>query len=182
MNKYRKKSRAGIGIFILMTVCFLLTQSMWVMAAPQAIVLDLEDGEYAVSVDLAGGSGKAMVSSPTLMIVSEAQAYARLVWSSSNYDYMLVDGEKYLNLAEEEANSTFEIPITVMDAPMAVIGDTTAMGTPHEVSYTLTFHSESIDSKSSLPQEAAKRVVMIAMVIIVGGGILNAYLKKKYRE
>ena len=64
---------------------------------------------------------------------------------------------------------------------MPVIADTLAMGTPHEINYTLIFYSDSIGSKSQLPQEAAKRVVAVAMVIIVGGGILNYFVKKKRR-
>lgn len=150
--------------------------------AGDAIEIDLEDGEYSIQVDLTGGSGKASVSSPALMIVEDARAYVKLVWSSSNYDYMIVGNKKYLNEAEEEANSFFTVPILAMDKPVDVIGDTTAMGEPHEVAYTLTLHSETIDSKSALPQEAAKRVLMIALVIIVGGGILNVFVKKKLGE
>ena len=43
-------------------------------------------------------------------------------------------------------------------------------GYPHEINYTLTFYSDSIGSKSQMPQEAAKRVVAVALVIIVGVG------------
>lgn len=75
----------------------------------------------------------------------------------------------------------FEIPIGCWDEEMPVIGDTTAMGTPHEVGYTLTFYKDSIAGKSTLPREAAKRVVCVAVVIIVGGGVLNHYVKKKRR-
>lgn len=174
------KNRKKYGVFCMFTVLCMLMLQIFVYAG--AIEIDLEDGEYAIEVELVGGSGKAGVNSPTLMTVKDAQAYATLIWSSSNYDYMLVNGEKYLNEAEEEANSRFTIPILAMDKPMEVVGDTLAMGTPHEVTYQLTFFSTSIGDKSSLPQEAAKRVVMIAMVIIVGGGILNAYVKKKLRE
>lgn len=174
----KKKTRLGMQS-LLLALCILLFP---LIVCAEGIEIDLEDGEYAIEVELIGGSGKAGVSSPTLMIVKDAKAYARLVWSSSNYDYMLVDGVKYLNEAEEETNSTFTIPILAMDKPMEVVGDTLAMGTPHEVQYDLTFFSATIDSKSTLPQEAAKRVVMIALVIIVGGGILNAYVKKKLRE
>ena len=35
--------------------------------------------------------------------------------------------------------------------------------------------------KSQLPQEAAKRVVAVAVVIIVGGGILNYFVNKRNR-
>lgn len=145
----------------------------------EAMEIDLEDGEYSIGVELIGGSGKASVSSPTILKVENGRAYARLQWSSANYDYMIVGTEKYLNENADGGNSLFEIPIAVMDSEMPVIADTTAMGTPHEVEYFLTFYSESIGSKSQMPQEAAKRVVAIAAVIIVGGGVLNHYVKKK---
>lgn len=152
-------------------------------AAPvEPMTIDLEDGEYSIEVALMGGSGKASVLSPTLLTVSDGKAYTTLEWSSSNYDYMLVGNEKYLNTNTEEGNSTFEIPIAVMDEEMAVIADTTAMGTPHEVNYSLTFYSESIGAKSQMPREAAKRVVVIAAFIIIGGGILNHILNRRKRS
>lgn len=150
-------------------------------AAGMPAATDLKDGEYSVSLDMEGGSGKAFITSPTLMIVRGGKAYARLEWSSSNYDYMIVGTEKYRNTSEENANSAFEIPIACWDEEMSVIADTTAMGTPHEVEYTLIFYRDSVGSKGQLPQEAAKRVVFAAMIIIVGGGILDHYLKKKRR-
>ena len=149
------------------------------LLTPAAMAAEEEDGEYSIGVDIVGGSGKAFVSSPALMTIRGGRAYARLVWSSDSYDYMVLNGEKYLNLSEEGANSSFVVPITAMDAPIEVIGDTTAMGTPYEVHYLLTFHSDAIDSKSALPQEAAKRVGFIALGIIVGGGILNYFVKRK---
>lgn len=82
---------------------------------------------------------------------------------------------------EEGMNSVFEIPLLALDEPVSVIADTTAMGAPHEIDYTLTFYSDSIGSKSQLPQEAAKRVVAVAMAIIVGGGILNYFVNKRRR-
>ena len=43
-----------------------------------------EDGEYSVSVELAGGSGKASVTSPTLLTVKDGVPVARIQWSSPN--------------------------------------------------------------------------------------------------
>lgn len=154
------------------------TQNFW---SADAMDIDMEDGEYAIDVAIAGGSGKATVSSPTVLIVKDGKAYARLVWSSSNYDYMIVGNDKYLDLKAGEGNSTFEIPIFVMDREMTVIGDTTAMGTPHEVEYTLTFYGETIGPKSQMPQEAAKRVVIVAVIVIIAGAVLNHYVQKKRR-
>ena len=147
----------------------------------EGLETDMEDGEYSIQVDLEGGSGKASVTSPTLMIVKNGRMYAQLQWSSSNYDYMIVNGKKLLNESEEGRNSVFTVPIKVLDDKMEVIADTLAMGAPHEINYTLTFYGDSIGSKGQLPQEAAKRVVAVALVIIVGGGILNYFVNKRNR-
>lgn len=109
--------------------------------------LGLEDGEYAVEVTLEGGSGKASVSSPAQLIVENGQAYAVIVWSSSNYDYMKVDDIQY-DLANQElglqGNSAFKIPVSGFDWKIAVKADTTAMSEPHEIDYTLYFDSATI--------------------------------------
>ena len=177
------KYRTGIRILTLVMLAVMLLCPVQILAAEglSGVKTDLTDGEYSIQVDLEGGSGKASVSSPTLMIVKDGRMYAELQWSSSNYDYMIVDGEKYLPTNEEGMNSVFEIPVLSMDEAMPVIADTTAMGAPHEIDYNLTFYSDSIGSKSQLPQEAAKRVVAVAMVIIVGGGILNYFVNKRNR-
>lgn len=154
--------------------------SIWT-STPEAFTLDKEDGEYSIQVDLEGGSGKASVTSPTLITVQDGAVTAHIQWSSSNYDYMIVDGKKYLPVNEEGGNSEFEIPVLAMDEAMPVIADTTAMGTPHEINYKLTFYSDSIGSKSQMPQEAAKRVVAVALLIIIGGGILNYFVNKRNR-
>ena len=168
-----------IFAFLTAVICCL---SMWCyVPAAQSLTLDKEDGEYSIQVDLEGGSGKASVTSPTLITVKGGEVTANIQWSSSNYDYMIVDGEKYLPVNDEGTNSEFQIPVSVMDEAMPVIADTTAMGTPHEINYTLTFYSDSIGSKSQMPQEAAKRVVAVALVIIVGGGILNYFVNKRNR-
>ena len=64
-------------------------------------VKNLEDGEYSIQVDLEGGSGKAGISSPTPFEIRDGLAYAELQWSSPNYDYMIVNGKKYLPVNEE---------------------------------------------------------------------------------
>lgn len=103
----------------------------------------LKDGEYTIELDFEGGSGKAGISSPAELKASEGSIIATFEWSSSNYDYMIVDGEKYLPV-NEDGNSVFEIPVTSFDEPLDVIGDTVAMSKPHEIEYTITFHPDTI--------------------------------------
>ena len=96
------------------------------------------DGEYSVNVVLEGGSGRASVDSPAALTVADGRMTAAIVWSSPNYDYMIVDGEKYLP-TNTEGKSTFEIPVAALGTPLSVVADTVAMSTPHEIEYTLTF-------------------------------------------
>ena len=171
------KHRMRTIMLLLLTMLLLCPIQVLAAGGENAVKTDLEDGEYSIQVELEGGSGKASVSSPTLMLVKEGKMYARLQWSSSNYDYMIVDGEKYLNESEEGRNSVFTVPVTALDDKMEVIADTLAMGAPHEIDYTLTFYEASIGSKGQLPQEAAKRVVAVALVIIIGGGMSYTFTK-----
>ena len=101
------------------------------------------DGTYTCAVALEGGSGRATVDSPAALTVVDGAMTATSVWSSPNYDYMLIDGEKYLP-TNTEGNSTFEIPVAALDTALAVTADTVAMSTPHEIDYTLTFDSTTL--------------------------------------
>ena len=105
--------------------------------------LTISDGEYQAEVVLEGGSGRAGVTSPTAVKVENGKITATIIFSSPNYDYMIVDGTKFERV-NTEGNSTFEIPIPGFDHPVAVIADTTAMSQPYEIEYTLTFDSSSI--------------------------------------
>ena len=99
------------------------------------------DGAYTAAVVLEGGSGRATVDSPAALTVAEGKMTATIVWSSPNYDYMIVDGEKYLP-TNTEGNSIFEIPVAALGTPLTVTADTVAMSKPHEIEYTLTFTLE----------------------------------------
>lgn len=112
-------------------------------ASGKSGIPDLTDGSYLVEMTFEGGSGRASIASPVTITVENQKVTASVEWSSPNYDYMLVDGEKFLPV-NTEGNSVFEIPIAAFDEPVTVIGDTVAMSKPHEIEYTLTFHSDTI--------------------------------------
>jgi PKD repeat protein len=101
------------------------------------------DGTYSVELTFSGGSGKAKILSPATVTVKDGTATATIQWSSENYDYMLVDGEKYLPLSTE-GGSVFEIPVQGFDVPLDVVGDTVAMSTPHEIDYTIVFAAQTM--------------------------------------
>ena len=110
--------------------------------------LSLADGAYQVDVTLEGGSGRASVESPAQMAVENGKVTATIVWSSSNYDYMKVDGVRYDAVIEND-RSVFTIPVTCFDWKMAVVADTIAMSQPHEIDYALRFDSASISPVAS---------------------------------
>ena len=112
-------------------------------ASGKSGISDLTDGSYLVEMTFEGGSGRASIASPVTITVENQKVTASVEWSSPNYDYMLVDGEKFLPV-NTEGNSVFEIPVAAFDEPVTVIGDTVAMSKPHEIEYTLTFHSDTI--------------------------------------
>ena len=55
------------------------------------------------------------------------------------------------------------------------------MGDPIEIQYTLTFYGESIADKGHIPQEAAKRVLILSGAIIAVGAVLNYFVKRGRR-
>ena len=98
----------------------------------------LADGTYTVAITLTGGTGKAKIASPVQLVVKDGQMSAILIWSSSNYDYMKVNGVRY-DAVIEEGHSTFTVPVASLEEPLPVVADTVAMSTPHEIEYTITF-------------------------------------------
>lgn len=102
-----------------------------------------EDGAYTIEILFEGGSGRAEILSPVSLVVEEGRMTALLQWNSPNYDYMVVGGEKYLPV-NTEGDSAFEVPVEALDEAVTVIGDTVAMSKPHEVEYTITFRSETL--------------------------------------
>lgn len=105
--------------------------------------LGLADGEYTVEVTLEGGSGRAKIQSPAKLTVEDGNAFAEIIWGSSSYDYMTVNGERF-DMINTEGNSAFKIPVTGFDFKMPVTADTTAMSMPYEIEYTLYFDSSTI--------------------------------------
>lgn len=173
---------------IIAVVLGVLQMNMVALAAEDEIPVveqqdvELADGNYTINVDLEGGSGRASITTPAEMNVVSKKATATIIWSSPNYDYMIVNGEKYLpvNGAEGVGNSTFLIPVLCMDGPMTVIADTTAMSTPHEVTYTLTFHSETaVAEKSNVGGIDPVFMILIGIVVLTAAVFSLSATKKK---
>lgn len=108
------------------------------MLAEKHEKLTVADGTYQVNVMLSGGSGRAKIASPTELTVKDGRATAKIVWSSDKYDYMEVEGIRFTPEIQN-GHSVFMVPVTELGKPLAMVGDTTAMSTPHAIDYQLTF-------------------------------------------
>lgn len=103
----------------------------------------MDDGIYSIDVTLSGGTGKAYLLSPAQLTVESGEMTARVEWSSSKYDLMIVDGKEYLPV-NESGNSVFEIPVAKLDEPLSVQAETVAMSEPHLIDYEIGFDTGSI--------------------------------------
>ncbi len=134
--------------FLLLLLCL----AMPVLAA------QTQDGRYTVEVTMTGGTGRVTIASPAEVTAADGVLTATIVWSSSNYDRMTVDGVDYYPSTMEE-NSTFQIPIR-LDEDMEIMAETLAMSQPHDIAYTLHF-----DSATLTPVEEADAAVWPAVVL-----------------
>lgn len=92
------------------------------------------DGTYVPDFTYEGGTGKVTISCPKL-VMKDGKGTATIVFSSTKYTYVLVDGERYDN-ENPGGESTFTIPVNV-NAPTEISAETVAMSEAHLVDYTL---------------------------------------------
>lgn len=104
---------------------------------------DDETEGKTIEVTLEGGTGKVSLVSPTEIRETQDGFLLTVKWTSKNYDYMIVDGVKYLPVEVNEC-SVFEIPVKGIDNPLEVIADTVAMSEPHEIEYKIIFDTTSL--------------------------------------
>ena len=96
----------------------------------------LREGNYSFEGELAGGSGRAHFDGPLLLTVEEDGCFLTFTMSSPFYDYVLVNGERFEPL-ERDGNSTFRVPLVMLNEDFLFTADTTAMSEPHEIDYSV---------------------------------------------
>ncbi len=133
----------------------------------------LEDGNYTIEVTLSGGSGKAAVESPAELYVENGMVQEKIVWSSSNYDYMEIDGIGYYPIDEEE-NSIFLINVTEFDCDVPILAETVAMSEPHMIEYTLYFDSSTV-KETGFPLLTG---IFVGVVVLIAAAAAAWILKR----
>ncbi|WP_049895840.1 ABC transporter substrate-binding protein [Oribacterium sp. NK2B42] len=111
------------------------------------------DGIYVPAVfNYSGGSGRVTISCEEVEL-SGGEAIASIAFSSPNYEYIRVDDLKITGEYTEKT-STFKVPVK-LDEEMTLIGCTTAMSSPHEISYTIYISLDEISGATNNPASSA---------------------------
>lgn len=157
---------------------FLAIFALFAMAVPAMAAATMEDGSYTIEVALSGGSGRATIQSPAKLEVQGDEKIATVVWSSSNYDRMTVDGVDYFPISLE-GGATFRIPV-VLDADMDIMAETVAMSTPHDIAYVLHFDSATLASAKQASGNLSSALLVVGAAALVFGiaGIVHSKRKK----
>ena len=104
--------------------------------------LALSDGTYTCDVRLEG-AGRASLASPAVVTVQDGKCSARIVFSTSKIDYVIVDGQRF-EPAGNENGAAFTVPVAVFDRKLPITVDSTAITPSVEVAYSMTFDAQSI--------------------------------------
>lgn len=158
----------------ILIIVLLLMMALPVRALAQNIP---SNGKYTVEVMLGGGSGRASVASPAKLDVEGGKMMATIVWSSPNYTYMEIDGVRY-DSVNTKGNSTFEIPVAVLDADIAVSAETIAMSEPHVIEYVLHFDSSTLKPGNTGMQLSVPAIIVIVAVIAIVARMLAVVFRR----
>ncbi len=135
----------------------------WVYAGETNEEEKLSNGTYLPSgFTFSGGSGKVDITC-TRFRVEGGKANAEIVFSSPNYEYVKV-GEETYDPVKTEDTSMFTIPVE-LNEPMSIIGMTTAMSEPHEITYEIcVYYGETPpeEETTSEAEEASDEEVQLA--------------------
>ncbi len=131
---------------------------------------NISDGEYTIEAELSGGTGRAHITSPAKLTVTDGCMNAEIEWSSSTYDYMKVDGKEYYP-QNDEGNSVFVVEIPQLDTDISVLAETVAMSEPHLIEYTLYFDSSTLRSENSTSGVILSCIIIGTVLIASATGL-----------
>ena len=140
---------------LLLAVLCILTAGETARAIPcsaaERTAEELSDGNYRpTSFEWSGGSGKVTITCPEFEI-RDGEAEAELVFSSEHYTYVKLDGITYYGTSGD-GTSVFQIPVR-LNEEMEITAQTTAMSTPHEITYYICVgYDERVSSDGEFPE------------------------------
>ena len=163
-------------IFLTFVLC-VAALSLPVCAYAETEESGLKDGVYEMEITVEGISSNMSVKSPVGVTILNGKAKAVLEWDDKTYDYMIVDGKKYIMRQTIGDHSVFEIPVSAFDEPLTMIVNENGMSAPKEVEFTITFHTDT--SASKISSGIVIKVIVIAVIIAAAVAVLIIYGKIK---
>ena len=116
----------------------------------------LPDGTYKPDkFTFSGGTGRVAISCDRV-IVKDGKAYAVITINSANYTYFKANGQTYYT-THAGKTSTATIPVR-LNATNTIIGLTTAMSVPHEITYTIYIYIEGAIGEKDNTTKAAQKI------------------------
>lgn len=139
-----------------------------------------EDGHYTVEAVLKGGSGRVSIQSPVQVEIAEGKIVATFIWTSSFYEYMLIDGEKFLPESRDKKNdtTTFRIPLKAVET-FPFVAQTSKMSRPYDIEYSIEFDLSTLKKTSQYDALRTAILFMAVGVIIAFAVLLGRRISKK---
>lgn len=111
-------------------------------------MIDLPNGDFKSELILGGGTGRVTVRTPADVHIENGVITVEIIWSSPNYDLMIVDGKEY-KPTSIDGGARFTVEIPSLDTPLNIQAETVAMSAPHMIDYTLTVSGKEILANTS---------------------------------
>lgn len=106
-------------------------------------MINLPEGDFKSELTLSGGTGRVTLQSPAEVHIENGVITVEMIWSSPNYDLMIVDGKEY-KPTSVEGGARFIVEISSFDTPLKIQAETVAMSAPKMIDYTLTVSGKEI--------------------------------------
>ncbi len=143
--------------------------------------LGLENGIYTIGADFSGGLIGTALTSPVRMQIKDGTMKALVEWESDTYEYMIVDGVKYLP-EDREGNSKFKIPVSGTDCEIPVTIGRQDLGISAKADGTILFHSATIQKAARVDSSYAMASAGISFSgIIILTTLVLVFLHKRMK-
>ena len=170
-----KKKTILIPALILLAVSLLI---LTVFAEDSSAVLP--DGTYTPDkFTFSGGTGRVTISCDEV-IVRDGETYAVITVNSANYTYFKVDGQIFYT-THDGKTSTATIPVR-LNTTNTVIGLTTAMSAPHEITYTIYICIEGAGGESENAARSEQRIPGLTFLSEDADGASKLFEIYRYEE
>ena len=167
MRTYITKLMAALVIAVGLIAGPLLGTAQATEQTAEYAPIELKNATYTIEAMVKGENGVSAIQTPTSIFVKEQKATVVRIWDSTDYNYMVVGGEKILPKSRDDG-SIFWIPVTAWDEEIPMLVNR-GSGSSEELSCTLYLDTSTIKKQGTM----GPLYVLIILNIILA--FINAY-------